>query len=161
MFISPPPDMQARGRRIKNERLQSDIEGARIFPESFDEALTQADGELDGPADTPFEGGRWRVRFFFPPTYPFESLTAQFLTPIWHPNINSTTGDICVNIFSWTPALTLRVILLSLRGLLDQPQLGWDPQNEESAWQFAQDREGWREKAREWTQLFAVQGGVE
>ena len=53
----------------------------------------------------------------------------KFVTKIWHPNISSVTGAICLDILKdqWAAAMTLRTVLLSLQALLadaepDDPQ---------------------------------------
>jgi ubiquitin-conjugating enzyme (huntingtin interacting protein 2) len=50
----------------------------------------------------------------------------KFLTKIWHPNISSQTGAICLDILKneWTPALTIRTALISLQALLCAPEPG-------------------------------------
>ncbi|PNH00063.1 Ubiquitin-conjugating enzyme E2 27, partial [Tetrabaena socialis] len=48
---------------------------------------------------------------------------------VWHPNISSQNGAICLDILKdqWSPALTLKTALLSLQALLSSPQPD-DPQ---------------------------------
>lgn len=48
------------------------------------------------------------------------------MTKIWHPNISSQTGAICLDILKneWTPALTIRTALISLQALLCSPEPG-------------------------------------
>ena len=50
----------------------------------------------------------------------------KFDTKIWHPNISSQTGAICLDILKneWTPALTIRTALISLQALLCAPEPG-------------------------------------
>jgi len=50
----------------------------------------------------------------------------KFDTKIWHPNISSVTGAICLDILKneWTPALTIRTALISLQALLCAPEPG-------------------------------------
>ena len=54
----------------------------------------------------------------------------KFLTKIWHPNISSDSGAICLDILKneWSPALTVRTALISLQALLSAPEPD-DPQD--------------------------------
>ena len=51
----------------------------------------------------------------------------KFDTKIWHPNISSQTGAICLDILKneWSPALSIRTALLSLQALLCAPEPGF------------------------------------
>lgn len=55
-------------------------------------------GTIAGPPDTPYEGGTFHVEIKVPETYPFNPPKVKFLTKIWHPNISSATGAICLDI---------------------------------------------------------------
>jgi ubiquitin-conjugating enzyme (huntingtin interacting protein 2) len=50
----------------------------------------------------------------------------KFDTKIWHPNISSQTGAICLDILKneWSPALSIRTALLSLQALMCSPEPG-------------------------------------
>ncbi len=50
-----------------------------------------------GPDDSPFSGGVFFLNIHFPTDYPFKPPKCQFVTKIYHPNINSN-GSICLDI---------------------------------------------------------------
>ncbi len=80
----------------------------------------------------------------------------KFDTKIWHPNISSQTGAICLDILKneWTPALTIRTALISLQALLSCPEPD-DPQDAEVANMYKTDMAEFNWKAAEWTSTFA------
>jgi ubiquitin-conjugating enzyme (huntingtin interacting protein 2) len=53
----------------------------------------------------------------------------KFITKVWHPNVSSATGAICLDILkdNWSPAFTIKVALLSVQALLTAPEPN-DPQ---------------------------------
>ena len=75
-----------------------------------------------------------------PADYPFKPPVMKFDTKIWHPNISSQTGAICLDILKneWTPALTIRTALISLQALLSCPEPD-DPQDAEVANMYKTD----------------------
>jgi len=86
------------------------------------------------------------------------SLVSQmkFTTKIWHPNISSQTGAICLDILKdqWSPALTIKTALLSLRALLSSPEPN-DPQDAEVAKMYISDRKKFEKTAKFWTETYA------
>lgn len=60
------------------------------------DSLTHLEGTILGPQGTPFEGGTFCINIDIPPGYPFEPPKMKFVTKIWHPNISSQTGAICL-----------------------------------------------------------------
>ena len=53
-------------------------------------------GTIQGPQGTPYEGGVFEIDIDIPKQYPFEPPKMKFSTKIWHPNISSQTGAICL-----------------------------------------------------------------
>jgi len=66
-----------------------------------------------GPAQSPYEGGVFKLELFLPEEYPMAAPKVRFLTKIYHPNIDKL-GRICLDILKdkWSPALQMRTVLL-------------------------------------------------
>jgi ubiquitin-conjugating enzyme E2 S len=79
--------------------------------------------ELEGPVGTPYEGKFFQLKLIFCQQYPAVAPRGFFLTKIYHPNVDISTGAICVNTLKkdWTSATTLSHILNVIRCLLIVP----------------------------------------
>jgi len=150
-------DKERDGRRKRLEKELNDIKsGTDISAEATTEDLTQWKGVMKGPAGTPYDGGHFVIDIDIPKDYPYNPPKMKFTTKIWHPNISSQTGAICLDILGkeWSPALTIRTALLSIQALLSAPEPS-DPQDAEVANMYKQNRELFEQTARYWTETFA------
>lgn len=66
-----------------------------------------------------YEELRYKLSLEFPSGYPYTAPTVRFLTPCYHPNVD-TQGNICLDILKekWSALYDVRTILLSIQSLL-------------------------------------------
>ena len=111
---------------------------------------------INGPKDSPYEGGLFELEMNFTNRYPFKPPKVVFTTKIYHMNINSS-GQICLDILKdkWSPALTISKLLLSICSLLTDPNPD-DPLVPEIANLYKSNKILYMATAREYTQTWAV-----
>ena len=79
---------------------------------------------IEGPADTPFEGGFFELSIKFPRNYPFAPPKIKFEHAVFHPNVYKS-NDICLDILAnqWSPSYRIDGVLKSIRSLLNDPNV--------------------------------------
>jgi len=149
--------MDARLRRVNKEiaDCKNDKESL-ITVDLVDESPFHLVGAFPGPSDTPYEGGHYEVDIVIPDSYPFQPVKMKFITKVYHPNVSSASGAICLDILkdAWSPVLTLKSTLISLQSLLCSPEPS-DPQDAEVAKHYMSSRESFDETARYWAEIYA------
>ena len=118
-------------------------------------------GVIDGPSDSIYANGKFQVDIKIVGKYPYVPPKIQFDTKIWHPNISSVTGAICLDILKdeWSPALSIRTAMLSIQALLTAAEPD-DPQDAVVAKQYKENRPEFDKTAREWTLKFANENSL-
>eukprot|EP00928_Gymnodinium_smaydae_P086915 TRINITY_DN71301_c0_g1_i1.p1 TRINITY_DN71301_c0_g1~~TRINITY_DN71301_c0_g1_i1.p1 ORF type:complete len:203 (+),score=37.48 TRINITY_DN71301_c0_g1_i1:103-711(+) len=126
-----------------------------VFAEQAGE-INHWEGTMRGPEGTPYSGGCFKIDINIPNDYPYNPPKMKFITKIWHPNISSQTGAICLDVLGkeWSPALTIRTALLSIQAMLSAPEPD-DPQDAEVANQYKTDRALFEQTAKFWTETYA------
>jgi hypothetical protein len=69
------------------ELMMSGADGISAFPHNDD--LFHWVGSISGAADTPYEGLEYQLSLKFAVNYPFEAPHVSFLTPCFHPNVDT------------------------------------------------------------------------
>lgn len=90
--------MASQGRIVKElaEVGKDDkVSGIKAVPVAAGD-IRHLKGTIPGPQGTPYEGGIFEIDIVLPKQYPFEPPKMKYLTKIWHPNISSQTGAICL-----------------------------------------------------------------
>ncbi|OQR94789.1 ubiquitin-conjugating enzyme E2 [Thraustotheca clavata] len=156
--------MAGPGRiRKELEECQKDIEtsgvSAHVRNEGSYDALV---GTIRGPEGTPYEGGTFVLEINIPKSYPFEPPKVRFETKVWHPNVSSQTGAICLDVLkdAWSPALTIKTTLLSIQALLSAAEPN-DPQDAEVAKMYINDKARFNSTAAFWTESYAMNKDTE
>uniref|UniRef100_A0A1I7UK40 E2 ubiquitin-conjugating enzyme n=1 Tax=Caenorhabditis tropicalis TaxID=1561998 RepID=A0A1I7UK40_9PELO len=143
-------------RECKEVVTNSEISETGIMIEILNENLTEIKGHIRGPPDTPYAGGMFDLDIKIPDQYPFSPPSVKFCTKIWHPNVSSQTGVICLDILKdqWAASLTLRTVLLSIQALMCSPEPK-DPQDAVVAKQYMEKPQVFKSTAEFWTLKFA------
>ena len=136
--------------------LQKNKKDNSVQVKLVDNNIRHWKGRIKGPIDTCYAGGTFDVDIVIPDDYPFKPPKMKFDTKIWHPNISSVTGAICLDILKneWTPALTIRTALISLQALMCEP-VPDDPQDAVVAKQYMSDIKLFNETAKHWVEEYA------
>lgn len=149
--------MDARLRRVNKEIADcKNDKASKVSIELVDNSPYHLIGSFDGPEGTPYEGGHYKVDIVIPESYPFQPVKMKFITKVYHPNVSSQSGAICLDILkdAWSPVLTLKSTLISLQSLLCSPEPN-DPQDAEVAKHYMTSRSSFEETARYWAITYA------
>ncbi|KAI5172582.1 ubiquitin-conjugating enzyme E2 H [Nematocida sp. LUAm3] len=113
---------------------------------------------IQGPEGTPFHEGLFKVRVYLPQEFPFKSPSIGFITKIFHPNIDETSGSVCLDVLNqvWSPLYdVLNIIETFLPQLLSYPNAE-DPLNPEAGKLFLSSRESYEKRVREYVKKYAI-----
>ena len=120
----------------------------------------QLEAIIEGPEDSPYEKGEFRLNITIPDNYPNNPPIIKFKTRVYHPNIDKN-GRICLDSLklepqgTWKPSLNLEAVLGQIRILLSEPNKD-DPLDIDIAKQLTQFPEAFKEKAKKMTEQYAL-----
>ena len=148
------------GFNVHNRRIMLDVK--KLMSNGYQ--LYFSAGSLDeifvifhGPEDSYYRNGIWKLRIRFPPQYPYKGPLVSFCNYIYHPNVESKAGAICLNFLSkdWSPVYDLLSILNEfIPDLLRNPNAG-DPYNTDAARLYNKDKDDYGKMVQEHISKFA------
>lgn len=145
---------------MAGRRLNRDVNRllAAGYHATVDDDLTNLDVRLEGPLGTPYEGGLWTVNVTMPQEYPLKAPRLRFVTKILHPNIEFTTGLVCMNVFkqAWSANYDLvNIFETFLPQLLRHPN-PHDPLNHHAAAIMKRSDQEFRETVSMFLKMYAL-----
>jgi ubiquitin-conjugating enzyme E2 D/E len=149
------------------KRLEKEFHGLRKSPaDGYHVELKYGEifdwlGTLHGLDNSPYEGGNFNFYIQFTKEYPEEPPKVNFTTKIYHPNVDGRTGVVSWKMLGeeWHHNNTIEKVLMSLRTLLDHPELE-SAVEVKIANEYANSRGAFEKHAREWTQRCAKEDSV-
>lgn len=123
-----------------------------------DATVSEIHAIISGPEETPFFGGKFRMKLVISEDYPNSPPRGYFLTRIFHPNVASN-GDICVNTLKrdWNAEVTIKHILQVIRCLLIIP-FPESSLNDEAGKLFMESYDEYAARAKIMTEVHAMSG---
>ncbi|CAD2083677.1 ubiquitin-conjugating enzyme E2, putative [Plasmodium vinckei] len=113
----------AKNRLLIESREAKKQNDPDIFLSHSDYNLYEWEAVIRGPKDSPYEGGKWKLSIKCKNTYPIDPPLITFITKVFHPNVNFTTGALCMDILktNWSPAWTIQSLCRAILFLLNEP----------------------------------------
>ncbi|MCJ1356009.1 MAG: hypothetical protein MMC33_006003 [Icmadophila ericetorum] len=147
---------QKRIQRELSDLEKQPLAGYTITPS--DQNIHEWKILLAGPPSTPFSSGTFHLQLSLPSDYPFKPPVIKFVTKIYHPNVDSDKGAMCLGLLrpeEWKPSTRVRDVLEFAKRLLVEPQ-GDDAVEAGIGREFKEERGKWEKTAREWTNKYAT-----
>lgn len=121
-----PPRAMARVAREVRDLMKESPEGTKLVVDSesgLPASLGEITAEIQGPVGTPYASFYFQLKLVLPGDFPNSPPRGYFLTKIYHPNVDMSTGAICVNTLKrdWSPNVRLGHVLSVIRCLMIVP----------------------------------------
>ena len=103
---------------------------------------------VPGKKQTIWEGGIHRGTMEFEKDFPTSPPKVKFVPPLFHPNVFAS-GTICLSLLDadWRPSMSIKVLLIGIQELLDNPNID-DPAQKEAYTCYCRNRDEYKKRAR-------------
>lgn len=134
-----------------------DMDVMKLMMSNYEVMMSESNNPSDfyvkfrGPADSPYDGGVWKIHVILPVNYPYKSPSIGFCNKIFHPNVDEASGSVCLDVINqtWSPMFDLvNIFSVFLPQLLLYPNPS-DPLNGQAAQLMFKDPEGYKAKVKE------------
>jgi ubiquitin-conjugating enzyme E2 T len=152
----------ALGRIRRELEMLANDPGPGVSGWPLDDNILCLEAQIQGPEGSPYEEGTYTLHVQLSDRYPLEPPRVRFVTPIYHPNIDSD-GRICLDTLkmqpqgTWSPCININTLLLTIRVLMAQPNPddGLVPEITE---EYRRDPALWHRRAQQHARSHAVAG---
>lgn len=118
---------------------------------------------FNGPSETPFAGGIWKIHVELPDQYPYKSPSIGFINRIFHPNIDELSGSVCLDVINqtWSPMFDMiNIFEVFLPQLLRYPNPA-DPLNGEAAALLMREPKTYETKVKDYVSKYATKEAID
>ncbi|KAH9313282.1 hypothetical protein KI387_028317 [Taxus chinensis] len=125
--------------------------------EMINDGINEFNVLFNGPPESPYHGGVWKVRVELPEAYPYKSPSIGFVNRIFHPNVDEMSGTICLDVINqtWSPMFDLvNIFEVFLPQLLLYPNPS-SPLNGEAAALMMRNKDLYDKKVKEYCERYA------
>eukprot|EP00897_Mesotaenium_endlicherianum_P007419 jgi/Mesen1/6705/ME000344S05987 len=125
--------------------------------EMINDGMNEFYVEFNGPKESPYDGGLWKIHVELPDAYPYKSPSIGFVNRIFHPNVDEMSGSVCLDVINqtWSPMFDLiNVFEVFLPQLLLYPN-PTDPLNGEAAALLMREPDHYKQKVKEYCEKYA------
>lgn len=152
------PEVAKRMMSEKRKLEKAEMGGIKV--KINEDNLSEIHASIEGPENTPFEGGIFDVKLEITDEFPTKPPKGYFITKIFHPNV-AESGAICLSTLSsdWSEDMGLDHLFLTIRCLLIEPNPA-SALNEEAGRLLQESYEEYCKRARMTTDLHAVKGST-
>ncbi|GEQ69087.1 hypothetical protein JCM33374_g2758 [Metschnikowia sp. JCM 33374] len=144
-------------RRIEKDVM--DLMMSNFDVSLIDDSMQQFHVIFHGPADTPYAGGVWKLRVELPDQYPIKSPSIGFINKIYHPNIDESSGSVCLDVINqtWSPMFGLLNIFENFLPHLLRYGNPSDPLNTEASGLMTKNEQKYIETVKKYVKQYASQ----
>ncbi|CAF0958685.1 unnamed protein product [Didymodactylos carnosus] len=113
---------------------------------------------IQGPPNTPYENGQFKLLILFTELYPLKPPQCQMQTKVFHPNITEDQGEISLDLLStsWKPTTPIATIIQGIYELLERPH-GEKCLEVEKGKLYLENRDEFNRLAKDYTDKYAKQ----